>query len=370
MNRVLTILGVVCGMFFQVPCASAQGTDASSDRGVKLVEGIAESPEGKTASVLKSGLDKSRSEKGAVDNGSAKDEFPPAGFPLVFDESFDGRRLNRDLWNTELNVFGGWGNRFHNESYLNYLSDEDVLVEGGSLRLRSENRSLEGDNPPGQYHYSSGMVTSLGKFEFSYGYIEILAKFPGGKGVWPAFWLMPKEHQWPPEFDVAEYYAGRKLMHLGLCHGDFPTINWDSGGNMDVDFEGSWNTYGLLWVPGKAQWIQNGVVKREVVGPHVPGCPMYIILSNGVSSRIGPSGEPDQSTVFPNFFEVAYVKVWAYRGTEHGRLEAGAGSIPGASEASEKRPVVASESASGSGRGGSSVTVSGSEPGAEQSPSR
>ena len=241
-------------------------------------------------------------------------QFPPSGYRLVLEENFTGNRLNLDLWNTWLEVFGRWGDRYHNDSYLNYLSDEDVLVEGGSLRLRSDRRSVEGDNPPGAYDYSSGMVSSHGKFSFSHGYIEIRAKFPGGKGVWPAFWLMPENHQWPPEFDIAEYYAGRNLMHLGLCYGNFPEINWDSGGNNDVDFEGSWNTYALLWEPGKAQWIQNGVVKREVVGAYVPSMPMYVILSNGVSSRIGPSGEPEASTVFPNHFEVDYLRIWQRSG--------------------------------------------------------
>ena len=236
--------------------------------------------------------------------------FPPEGFALLLEEDFAEPALNSDLWSTSLKVFGRWGDRYHNDSYLNYLSDEEVLLEKGLLRLRSEQRSVEGDNPPGAYDYSSGMVSSHDKFSFLYGYIEIRAKFPGGAGVWPAFWLMPQNHQWPPEFDIAEYYAGRKMMHLGLCHGDFPEINWDSGGNDDVAFEGGWHTYGLLWMPGRAVWTQNGVVKREITGAHVPAIPMYIILSNGVSSRIGPSGEPDGTTVFPNYFEVDSLRVW------------------------------------------------------------
>jgi len=237
-------------------------------------------------------------------------QFPPKGYRLVLEDQFKGSELNRELWSTDLRVFGRWGDRYHNDSYLNYLSEEDVLLEGGRLRLRAENRSVEGDNPPGVYDYSAGMVSTHDKFSFLYGYIEIRARFPGGRGAWPCFWLMPQSHQWPPEFDIAEYYAGRKLMHLGLCHGDFPEINWDSDGNTDVDFEGGFNTYGLLWKPGHALWIQNGEVKREAKGKHVPSIPMYVILSNGVSSRIGPSGEPDGQTKFPNFFEIEYVKVW------------------------------------------------------------
>lgn len=236
--------------------------------------------------------------------------LPPVGFELALEDRFEGKYLNRDLWSTSLRVFGRWGDRYHNDSYLNYLSDEDVLLENGHLRLRADNRNVEGDNPPGVYDYSAGMISSHDSFSFQYGYIEIRAKFPGGRGAWPCFWLMPQQHHWPPEFDIAEYYAGKKMMHLGLCHGNFPEINWDSDGNTDVDFEGSWNTYGLLWTPERALWIQNGVVKKESRGPHVPSVPMYVILSNGVSSRIGPSGEPDAQTRFPNYFEVDYVRVW------------------------------------------------------------
>ena len=35
---------------------------------------------------------------------------------------------------------------------------------------------------------------------------------------------------------------------------------------------------------------------------------MYVLLSNGVSSRLGPSGEPDENTAFPNDFQIDYVQ--------------------------------------------------------------
>jgi beta-glucanase (GH16 family) len=246
-------------------------------------------------------------------------QFPPAGFNLVLEETFESAGLNRQLWETKLKVFGREGDRYHNSSYLNYLVDDDVLLEGGSLRLRAARSAIRGDDPPGTYQYTAGMVSSHDRFAFTYGYIEIRARFPGGKGAWPCFWLMPQSHQWPPEFDIAEYYGAKKLMHLGLCHGDFPEVNWASGGNLDVDFEGAWNTFGLLWLPGKATWIQNGSVKHESEGAQVPSVPMYVILSNGVSSRFGPSGAPTPETVFPNFFEIDYLRVWS---CGQGRVEA------------------------------------------------
>lgn len=240
--------------------------------------------------------------------------FPPIGFNLVLEETFESPELNRELWETKLKVFGREGDRYHNSSYLNYLIDEDVLLGAGALSLRAARCTFRGDDPVGTYEYTSGMVSSHDRFAFTYGYIEIRARFPGGKGVWPCFWLMPQNHQWPPEFDIAEYYGAKKLMHLGLCHGSFPEVNWASGGNLDVDFEGAWNTFGLLWLPTKAMWIQNGVVKHESEGAHIPNIPMYVILSNGVSSRFGPSGAPVAETVFPNFFEIDYLRVWSFEG--------------------------------------------------------
>jgi hypothetical protein len=109
-------------------------------------------------------------------------------------------------------VFGRWGDRYHNDSYLNYLSDEDVLLEKGRLRLRAEQRSVEGDNPPGAYDYSSGMVSSHDKFSFLYGYIEIRAKFPGGP------WC--KEG----DFVLVRTYSGTRFKIYGK---EFRVINDD-----------------------------------------------------------------------------------------------------------------------------------------------
>jgi beta-glucanase (GH16 family) len=251
--------------------------------------------------------------------GADDPHFPPKGFKLVLEETFESPVLNRELWETKLKVFGREGDRYHNSSYLNYIVDDDVLLEAGLLRLRASRCAIRGDDPDGTYQYTAGMVSSHDRFVFTYGYIEIRARFPGGKGVWPCFWLMPQSHQWPPEFDIAEYYGAKKLMHLGLCHGNFPEVNWASSGNVDVDFEGSWNTFGLLWLPGQAKWIQNGEVKHETEGVYVPSTPMYIILSNGVSSRFGPSGAPTPDTAFPNFFEIDYLRVWSFEG---GRVDA------------------------------------------------
>jgi len=235
---------------------------------------------------------------------------PPAGWDLVFEDEFHVEQLDTKKWGTTMAFVGTHGPRYHNEYYASYTLDEDVMLGDGLLRLRTDRRAVQGDNPPGSFDYSQGLVSSHDKFSFTYGYIEIRAKFPGGKGLWPCFWLMPAHQSWPPEFDIAEYYGGQRKMHHGLAHGTMHEPLWDSTGDTETEFENVWHTFALEWTAGRAVWSVDGIVRKTVIADYVPSTAMYVLLSNSVSSRRGPSGEPDENTVFPNYFAIDYVRVW------------------------------------------------------------
>lgn len=221
---------------------------------------------------------------------------------LVFEDNFKGSSLDEQKWNTVLKVFGRISDYYHNRSYLNYINPEDVILKDG-LFLRTRDM--------GNGVYSSGLISSHEKFVFRYGYIEILAKYPKGNGLWPAFWLMPQDQTWPPEIDIAEFYGGKKLMHTGLCYGDFPNVQWDSDAYTNEEIENVYSTYGLWWTEKELVWLQNGEIKKEIKNKsYIPKIPMYIILSNGVSGKTGPAGIPDDIKNFPNFLEVKSVKVY------------------------------------------------------------
>jgi beta-glucanase (GH16 family) len=64
---------------------------------------------------------------------------------------------------------------------------EDSYVQNGSLWLRC--RKATGSEFGG-YPYSEGFVHTDGKKNYTYGYVEIRARFPAGRGVWPAFWTL------------------------------------------------------------------------------------------------------------------------------------------------------------------------------------
>ena len=236
---------------------------------------------------------------------------PPADWPLVFADEFDAAQLDETKWSTTMAFVGTHGPRYHNEYYASYTLDEDVLLGDGLLRLRTDRRDVKGDNPAGDFTYSQGLVSTHDKFAFTYGYVEIRAKYPGGKGLWPCFWLMPQNlAAWPPEFDIAEYYGGQRKMHHGLAHGTMHDTLWDSTGDTETDFVNDWHTIALEWTAGRAVWYVDGAVRKTIAAEYVPSTAMYVLLSNSISSARGPSGAPDENTVFPNFFVIDYIRIW------------------------------------------------------------
>src|SRR6516162_45904 len=66
---------------------------------------------------------------------------PPAGWQMVFSDEFDGQALDANKWSTSMAFPGTHGPRYHNEFYLSYTLDEDVIVRDGLLHLRTERKT-------------------------------------------------------------------------------------------------------------------------------------------------------------------------------------------------------------------------------------
>ena len=113
---------------------------------------------------------------------------------------------------------GRAGGHYHNTSYGSYAVDENVVLSRGRLHLVADNKPVVGTDPAGTYRYTEGFISSHDKFFQAYGYWEICTRFPAGKGLWPAFWLIPQDRSWPPEIDVAEWFGSIEGMHTRQAH--------------------------------------------------------------------------------------------------------------------------------------------------------
>ena len=76
----------------------------------------------------------------------------------------------------------GWGN---NElEYYTEGSLDNAAVSNGTLKIKAIREKKE------NREYTSARLHTRGKADFTYGKIEIKAKLPSGRGIWPAIWML------------------------------------------------------------------------------------------------------------------------------------------------------------------------------------
>jgi beta-glucanase (GH16 family) len=250
---------------------------------------------------------------------------PPSAAPsLIFDDEFDGSTLNANKW-VPTYWWGDNGCTIATNNELEWYLPDDVLVTNGTLRLRAQKRTVIGSDGK-TYHYTSGVVTTgrassslptPTKFEFKYGYTEVRAWVPKGKGLWPAFWLLSSDQDWPPEIDVTEIIGDQpNITNMTIHYLTGGGTEASSGGEWaGPDFSAGWHTFGMDWQPGAVIWYVDGVERRrDTTVSHIPAESMYLLLNLAVGGDW--PGAPDASTVFPAYFDVDYVRVWNSRPTD------------------------------------------------------
>lgn len=237
------------------------------------------------------------------------------GWQLAFGDEFDAPALDTRKWTPNY----WWGNTISPNHELEYYSAGNIELSNGVLRLRADKRQTNG------LPYTSGMVSSHGKFNQTYGYFEMRAKVPKGKGLWPAFWLLPDLRHgvtWPPEIDTMEILGHSTntvylTYHRLVGNGDDAPEQYAYTG---PDFSADFHTYGVEWNPSAVIWYIDGLERARSHTP-VPAGPMYVLANLAVGGDW--PGAPDGSTPFPNYFDIDYIRV--YRKVSAAAVPPGAG---------------------------------------------
>lgn len=224
---------------------------------------------------------------------------------LIFNENFSGNKLNTNRWSTC--YWYGCNNESNKE--LQYYTPKNVYVNNGKLKLvaKKENKVV-GDKT---YDYTSGMITSDKKFSFKYGYVEVRARTPYGKGLWPTVWMMPSDHTWPPEIDILEQVGHIPNTTFFGYH-----YKNDSGQDAYVqqtyhgkNFTTGFHKYGMKWSPGRITWYIDGVKRASYVNRYnVTNKNMYLIANLAVGRQ--GIDEPDSTVKFPRTMAIDYIKVY------------------------------------------------------------
>lgn len=230
----------------------------------------------------------------------------PSERELTVVDDFSGKRLDRTRWVTSYRWHIGLdGSRNEGNDEEEWYLDEQVSLVDGKLRLTADDRPVTGRHPtPRQYLYRSGMVSAL--WSFTYGSIEIRARFPHGPGLWPALWLIPDDLSWPPEIDIVEVFGESATMAHTFHPRDAPTRQRQLPSPSPI----GWKTYRLDWDPGLIVWWLDG---KEVfrVTERVPDVAMYLVMNLAVGGSVAGSAARAR---FPAHMEVDYVSLWTESG--------------------------------------------------------
>ena len=186
--------------------------------------------------------------------------------------------------------------------------DPSQVSQGGgvlSLTLAAKSETCGGDTA----RYATGLVSTAGKFSFTYGLVEARVWVPAVAGKpsqvanWPAVWADGKH--WPEdgEIDIAEGLNGVMCAHL------HNTANPDGigprGGACPAgSYVGGWHTFAVDWEPGSLTFYYD---RRDVgrITSGVTSAPMFLVLDYAT----GDAGGPVQA---PATMKVEYVRVWQH----------------------------------------------------------
>ncbi|HTN08306.1 glycoside hydrolase family 16 protein [Agriterribacter sp.] len=130
------------------------------------------------------------------------DEFEYSGLP-------DSAKWSYDTGNH------GWGN---NElQYYTAKRKENALVSNGILSIKAIKEDYK------EAKFTSARLVSKNKGDWKYGRIEVKAKMPQGRGLWPAIWMLPTDWEygdWPKsgEIDIMEHVGYLPDSVFGTVH--------------------------------------------------------------------------------------------------------------------------------------------------------
>ena len=224
------------------------------------------------------------------------------GYALSWSDEFNGSKLDTTKW---IDSYPD-NNRTHSNGEQQYYATDGYAVSDGVLKLKAQKRTMGG------MPYTSGMIASYGKFAQKYGWFEIRMKFPKGKGMWPAFWLLPETKAWPPEIDILEI-LGHEPNKVYLTNHWKPVDGVHDGKGDSYtgpDFSADFHTFALEWTPTELVWYVDSK-ERYRTDRHIPQEPMYVIANLAVGGDW--PGLPDAATVFPASMDIDYIRVYQKR---------------------------------------------------------
>lgn len=248
-----------------------------------------------------------------------------------------------DLWNATTNPRGRWKTNYWfgvqptraekgweprtlvPNGELQYYGDPAEGMSAfewqpGTLTIAARPNPFRADPVTHHLPYLSGLITTERSFHFTYGYVEARVAIPPGKGIWPAFWLLPvpavkggKQQQPAPiEIDVFESIGEPGKLHFTW----FPNLPnqqkkgdgmaWDSGTDLS-----RFHDYGMMVTPKELIWYFDDREVRRVPNRDYHQ-PLYLLLNLAIGGNW--PGAPAADQKWPARMRIARVRGYRLAG--------------------------------------------------------
>lgn len=245
----------------------------------------------------------------------AKQVDPKIGKRLVWKDDFaHSGPVDSKKWDFEVGKVRNGEIQFYTRA-----RKENARRDDGHLVLEARKEPWEGSK------VTSASIVS--KQTWTYGYFEVRAKIPTGRGAWPAVWFLadavrrdgPEYVSWPKcgEIDLMENvgYDPEKIhftIHTDKSHSGGPPCH------ASVTVPKAWDAfhiYGLDWHPDRLDFYFDG---KKVLTYNNDGQgdyswpfhrPYYILLNLAIGGGWGGRHGVDDH-IFPAQFLVDYVRVY------------------------------------------------------------
>jgi beta-glucanase (GH16 family) len=243
------------------------------------------------------------------------------------------------VWSDEFNKDGqpdpnNWiyENGFVRNNELQWYQPDNARCENGLLiiegqRERKKNPNYRPDSNNWRQNrefteYTSASLTTRRLHDWMYGRFEMKGRIDTRPGLWPAFWTLGVQGEWPScgEIDIMEYYQGTLLANAAWGTEKQWVPKWDDVKKPIADFnDPNWSTKFHVW---RMDWdedsiklyvddmLMNTVDVNETFnadGKNPFRQPHYIIANLAIGGTAG--GDPSK-TEFPAKFEIDYIRVY------------------------------------------------------------
>ena len=236
---------------------------------------------------------------------------------LVWSDEFDYNGLpNSSKWSYDTaGNENGWGNneaQFYTQARL-----KNASVKDGYLTITAIKEDYKG------FKYTSARLVTRQKGDWLYGRMEVRAKLPDGRGMWPAIWMLPTDWaygNWPKsgEIDIMENVGYDPYVIVASAHTE--TYNHVIGTQKNAKLNvpscySEFHVYALEWEAKEYRVYVDDILyftfRNEGTGYKVWPFDkrFHLLLNVAVGGNWGGAQGIDDS-IFPRSMVVDYVRVY------------------------------------------------------------